>query len=232
MISARALAAGCLCAVALVADAVSPGDPVTYSVSRLGYEYVPVEGAIMPIWDARADDAPSNIVYGVAAMVRRFAGQGLTVGAQLNGWAGPGITGTTFGAATESVGMAGNRAVLVGLESMVANWEPTNDRPKIGVNIVFNNSMNRSNEKLSGDGSNVNAIGLWFSTYSAQGFESAIKLTKTAISPSRAKPRPAVIDLEDLDPATIAQVDLIRLPEGRAIYFDPETASLKVRAQQ
>ncbi|HEX4944657.1 MAG TPA: hypothetical protein VFV55_09915 [Usitatibacteraceae bacterium] len=203
-----------------------PGEHVRYQEAPHHYPYVSINGPLLPIWKMTLDDPRDNIVYGLATMVTRSNGEGATVGGQINAWAGNGITGQTWGTATEAVGMKGNKSILVGLEALVANQEPEHDLPKIGINIVFNNGGDLDS---AGEGSNVNSVGLWFTATSMKSFESAIKLDRRSISGSISKPRPAVLDLEDLDPDTIGEVDLIRLPGGKSIRFNPYTSQLEAR---
>jgi hypothetical protein len=222
----RSLLAVALLVLPLSALAQIAGSPVNYQTTLAGHPYVAVAGPVFPIWDMTGQDTRDNIVYGVATMVKRLAGEGQTVGAQVNGWSASGIAGQTWGIATEAVGMKGNRSILVGLEAMVANLEPIHDHAKIGINIVFNGG---ADEAGIGQGSNTNSTGLWFTSRTAVGFESAIKLDRRSISTSANRRPPAVLDLEDLDPATIGEVDLIRLPNGKAIRFNPVTNQLEVR---
>lgn len=169
-----------------------------------GIPYIEIPGTYRSIWKPNRQD----ISYGVAASVQRVGGSGATVGAQINGWAMAGVHSQTWGVATEAVAEKGSKSILVGLESLVVNREPTNDSQKIGVNIVYNSPVY----------ANKNSIGLWFTSTPNTGWNSGIKFDRVSLKASNGT-RAAVIDLSEIDPVELSQMDLIKLPNGKAIRW-------------
>jgi hypothetical protein len=176
-----------------------------------GVPYMETAGSYRSIWSPNRED----ISYGFAAGVTRVGGMGHTVAGQFNGHALSGVNAQTWGVATEAVARQGSKSILVGLESLVGNYEPTNNSAKIGVNIVYKSNV----------AANENSVGLWFTSDPNTGFESAIKLDRYSIFHSRTK-RAAVIDLADMDITQLKDVDLIRFPNCKAMRWDGE--ALKV----
>jgi hypothetical protein len=198
------------------------------NISKEGIPYAWLAGSYYSIWEPTQHD---TLATGFASLVKRKAGSttSQTVAGQFNAWSMDGVTAYTWGIATEAVAAKGSKSILVGIESLVGNFEPTNIQPKIGLNVVFKNTMNSTGPSYNSSKNNANSWAIWISSDIDTGFESAIKLDRHSISSSSNRARAAVIDLSELDPSTLDQIDLIKLPNGKAIYWNRNTNSLAVR---
>ena len=174
-----------------------------------GRSYTLLEGAYTATYESSGPD----IDYGFAAKVTRVAGGvgQLTVGAQLNGWSGPGVSSQTFGAAIEAVAMLGSRSILIGTETLVGNFDPMNVSTKIANNAVFvNKPLGGAN---SATRNNANSIAYWVTATAGTGFETALKLDRNSIADSDVR-QASVIDLSELEDLDVV---VFRLPQGTVI---------------
>jgi len=224
----RKLFAAVMLATGICANAATPycGGPLAVNTSNEGTPYTYLLGSYLSIWEPTQD----GIATGFATRVRRTSGGQLaqTIGGQFNAWSGPGVSAQTWGFASEAVAELGSQSVLVGGEILVANWEPTNYKPKIGLNLVFKNTK-YIGEGWSPDRNNDGAVGIWFTSDTNTGFPSAIKFARHSLAPSATQARAAVLDLSEIDTNKIVEIDLILLPGGKAIFWNPVTQSLQVR---
>jgi hypothetical protein len=196
--------------------------------SQENIPYTWLKGTYYSIWEP---NQPNTLATGFASLVKRTNGDNKshTVAGQFNAWSQSGVSSPTWGVATEAVADTGSSSILIGLESLVGNFESKNEQPKIGINIVFKNTRNSTGPAFNSSKNNTNTTGLWFTSDQNTGFESGIKFDRHSVSASSRQSRPAILDLSELDPATIENVDLIKLPGGRAIYWDSKTNTLATR---
>jgi len=213
-------------ALSVSACGSTAADPLQVNVSAEGTPYTYLSGSYLSIWSP----TQNGIATGFATRVARTAGGSAaqTVAGQFNAWSGAGVSAQTWGVATEAVAEKGSQSTLVGAEILIGNMEPTNDKPKVGINIVFKNTISLS-ENYNPQRNNTGSVGIWFTSDRDTGFASAIKLDNNSIAPSATQARAAVIDLSEIDVNKIAEMDLIKLPGGKAIFWNPVTQSLQVR---
>lgn len=185
------------------------------TVAPDGFQYFNGGGSFYTVFDTdRADETA-----GFATLITRKDGSANTVGGQFNAHslAGP---GTVWGIATEAVAKDNHKGPLIGIEALVAD-ETTNifgrgTAPKIAVNAVY--------KSLHPD-ANQNSIGLWFTAYTNNGFETGIKFDRVSLKASAVK-NAAVIDLSEIPLDDLKNMDLIRLPNGKALRWDGNSLSV------
>lgn len=158
----------------------------------------------------------SDITYGYAAGVVRSASptsNSHTVAGQFNAHGGDGVFSTTFGVATEAVGLVGAKGPLVGIEALVANYGDDHTAPKVAVNAVYKSYYGNAN---------TNSTAFFVSAYNTiwaqNGFETGIKFDRVSLkaSPNRAA---AVIDLSEIPLEDLKNMDLIKLPNGKSLRW-------------
>lgn len=176
-----------------------------------GFTYFNGGGSFYNIFTVQRED----LTAGYATLITRNGGTGQTVGGQFNAHATVG-SATVWGVATEAVAQENHRGALVGIESLVAN-QSTNifgsNAPKIAVNAVYKGVYN------------ANSIGLWFTAYPDSGFETGIKFDRVSIKASDSK-RAAVLDLSEIPLDDLKNMDLIRLPNQKALRWDGNSLSV------
>lgn len=165
--------------------------------------------------------AGAGIAFGYASDILRTGGSqdlhDLTVGAIFSVRHPAGIHQWALGAVTQVWAMPGSNSILVGMESAVANEEPTNPYPKIAFNAVM---KNRPDGGVAPSAPlNAHSIAYWVSAQSGTGFERGLVFDRDSLA--AAGKRPAVIDLSELPDAQIGEVDLIRIRKDVSLRYDP-----------
>jgi hypothetical protein len=185
--------------------------------------------ALMTAGLARGDDiAYGTQLYGQGAFIANKDAPGrMAVGVQANGWAQPkgktpGEYTWTFGLAAEAVGWAGSDGILIGIENMVGNAEPTNFSRKVANNAVMRCAV----QIPCASPNNYDSIAYWVSADRGTGFGSALKLDRNSIADYPGH-HATVIDLSDLDPARNAEVVFVKLPGGEEVTIEQFIRALR-----
>lgn len=181
------------------------------TVAPDGFNYFNGGGTFYTIFDTTRSDETA----GFATLITRKGGTGNTIGGQFNAHSTTGA-GTVWGVATEAVAQENHRGALVGIEALVGNLSTNifgNSAPKIAVNAVYKGVYN------------ANSTGLWFTAYPNTGFETGIKFDRVSLKASDAK-RATVIDLSEIPLDDLKNMDLIKLPNGKALRWDGSSLSV------
>jgi hypothetical protein len=173
-----------------------------------------------------------EIGYLFAGVADRYSDDGappysvLTVGAQINAKNHAGVNQIAFGIATEAWAEPGSRSMLTGIEATAINREPSNPYRKISMWSTFKNRRDEEYNNVPDDPMNINSQALRIESQLGTGFERGVVFAPISLHGSPQMARPAAIDLSEIPDAQIGEIDLIRIRNGVALRYDPQSRSL------